>query len=411
MFWILVLNVLLLTFSSSASVAAQPQLSGVHANLNCQDCHGDQVDGKPSPSSLSLRAGGCVGCHQGYDKIFDQAMTTRQAEKQFCERTFSSVDPNFFANTCTSCHVSDCLDCHGGDGHSIRSAAQDDCLNCHTGYFVGPEYQGLAPREDHPRYQRGPQHLSRHYLKMRPDIHAEMGLECHDCHTMESLISGQVTAKSCRDCHQPDPQIIEHSISAHMDKLECYACHSAWSAQEYGTFYLHFGQQNRDLAFDDFKATSLTGDYLVRAYLRRQGSAPLGLNQKGKVSPIRPQFISYYSDLRGGAFPLVENRLLSAEWKAFFPHTIRRGTAMCDSCHSDARRYLLEADEDRIYRIDEDGLGLSSFWNQRGQKIGNGAFVTPEKFIELQTKDANYTKAYVQRWKTLLGHDEKSSKD
>lgn len=414
MSWTLVLSVLILLFSEfpSIAVAASPpvRLEGVHGNLSCSDCHGADVVLTPRPSSLAVRASGCTSCHQGYDQIFDQAMTTRQAEQEFVDRTFSSVDSDFYANNCTSCHVSDCLDCHGGNGHKIASATQDECLSCHKGYFVGREYLGWAPREDHPRYKRGPKHLGEQALKMLPDVHAELEMECKDCHSMKSLIAGQKASQNCIDCHQPDTAVVEHSIPAHMDKMECYSCHSAWAAQEYGSFYLRFGHNNRE-AEKAFKTPPLKSEYLVRAYLRKQDSPALGLNAQGRYSPIRPQFITYYSDLRGEGAPEVENRLLNAEWKAFFPHTIRAGTVMCDSCHDDRRRYLLEAEEDRLYRIDLDGLGLSSFWNQQGQTIHQGSFVSPEQFLQIKKKDSDYTKAYIKRWKSLLGHDENFLKE
>jgi hypothetical protein len=337
-------------------------------------------------------------------------MTTRVAEKHFVEQTFGQFDPNFYANNCSSCHVSDCLDCHGGDGHRIASATQDACLACHKGYFVGREYLGLAPREDHPRYQRGPRSMGDTALKMRPDVHAELGMECQDCHSMQSLIAGKKAAQSCADCHTPDPAVIEHSIAAHIDKLECYACHSAWAPQEYGSFYLRLGHNNRE-GEEAFKSEPLAGEYLVRTYLRKQDVPPLGINERHRYSPIRPQFIAYYSDLRGDPHPLLENRLVATEWKAFFPHTVRTGTVMCDSCHADRRRYLLEEEEDRLYRIDLDGLGLSSFWNQEGHTLRNGSFVSPQQFSLLREKTAAYTKAYVKRWKSLLGQEESSLKE
>lgn len=414
MSWTIVLSVLILLCSEpplNAVAATQPiQLKGVHAQLACSDCHGADTSLTQQPSSLEERASGCTSCHQGYDKIFDQAMTTRLAEKHFVDRTFGEVDPDFYANNCSSCHVSDCLDCHGGDGHKIASATQEECLACHQGYFIGREYLGWAPREDHPRYQRGPQHLGAQALKMRPDRHFELGMECKDCHSMQSLIAGLKAAQSCEECHQPDPSVIEHSIAAHMEKMECYACHSAWAPQEYGSFYLRLGENNLE-AEKAFKTAPLKGEYLVRTYLRKQDAPPLGLNARQRYSPIRPEFITYYSDLRGGEFPLVENQLLGAEWRAFFPHTIRTGTVMCDNCHNDRRRYLLENQEDRLYRIDLDGLQLMSFWNQQGQTIRNGSFISPQQFSLISKKDADYTKAYVKRWKKLLGQDENFSKE
>lgn len=410
MSWKLALNVLLLLLTSSLAVAQSPQLRGVHAELACEQCHVAGVADTVSPSAQETRASGCTQCHQGYDSIFDQAMTTRQAEKQFCERTFSQVDANFFSANCNSCHVSDCLDCHGGDGHRIAAQNQEQCFTCHQGSFVGREYLGMAPREDHPRYQRGPEFMGQHYLKMRADVHAEAGLECRDCHSMQSLLAGKQAAQTCRDCHQPDPAVVEHRIAGHLEKLECYACHSAWAPQEYGSFYLRIGHGNNETARRFRPAAPLPGDYLSRAYLRKQDTPPLGFNATGRISPIRPQFIAYYADLRGDGQPLVENQLLAAEWKAFFPHTIRRGSVMCDACHDDRRRFLLETPEERIYRIDQEGLGLSSFWNQQGQMLINGSFVSPQQYSELSNRDATYIRAYVERWQQLINHGDASLK-
>lgn len=413
--WMIVLAALgLLSLSLCLAAGAnepRPQLEGVHAGLACQDCHGPDPAKTPQPSSAASRADGCTGCHAGYDGIFDQAMTTRTAEKHFAKQNFGDLDPGFFDNNCSSCHVSDCLDCHGDNGHKIARTTQAECLSCHKGYFVGREYLGMAPREDHPRYQRGPEFLGETYLKMRPDLHSEIGLECMDCHSMQSLIAGRKASKSCEDCHQADPQVIEHGIAAHMEGMECYACHSAWAPQEYGTFYLRFG--DNQAAAESFRPGSeeLAGDYLTRAYLRQQDAPPLGVNARDRISPIRPQFITYYSDLRGEGPPQIENRLLTARWKAFFPHTVRRGTVMCDDCHDNRRRYLWEKAEDRIYRIDLDELGLTSFWSQEGQHVSNGSFVSPQRFSVIEAKSAAYTKAYVAKWKSLLERVEDSSKE
>ena len=414
MSWTNVFPVLCLLSLSLAVVAGaaevRPQLAGAHAAMACADCH---LSGQPatvSPSAAAIRAAGCTGCHSGYDAIFDQAMTLRTAERHFVSRSFGDFDPDFFAGNCSSCHVSDCLDCHGGDGHDIRSAAQNDCLACHRDYYVGREYLGMAPREDHPRYRRGPEFMGEPYLKMRPDLHAEIGLECQDCHSMQSLLVGARTGKTCNDCHTPDPQVIEHGIAGHMEGMECYACHAAWAPQEYGTFYLRVG--DNAAAARPFWFTPQDGsDYLVSAYLRRQDAPPLGLNAEGRISPIRPQFIAYYSDLREEGPPEIENRLVAAQWKAFFPHTIRSGTVMCDQCHDNRRRFLLEKDEERIYRIDLDGLGLNSFWQQAGQEVVNGAFVSPRRFAEFAAKNETYTKAYVEKWKSLVERVGASLKD
>ena len=394
----------------ASAVTIDRPLAGIHAGLGCQDCHQDGRPEGSTPSAAATRAEGCTDCHAGYDVIFDRAMTIRAAEKQFVDQSFSDFDPAFFENNCSDCHVSDCLDCHGGDGHNIRSALQSDCLACHRDGYVGREYLGMAPREDQPRYRRGPEFMGEPFLKMRPDLHAEIGLECMDCHSMQSLLAGEKAAKNCRDCHQPDPQVIEHGIAGHMQGMECYACHSAWAPQEYGTFFLRVGE-NADAKRKFWIKPQGESDYLVSAYLRRQDAPPLGRNQAGRISPIRPQFIAYYSDLREEGPPEIENRLVAAQWKAFFPHTIRSGTVMCDQCHDNRRRFLLEKDEERIYRTDLDGLGLNSFWQQAGQEVVNGTFVSPRRFAEFAEKNETYTKAYVEKWKSLVERVGASLKD
>ena len=70
-------------------------------------------------------------------------------------------------------------------GAARRGEAGEDeaCPRCHRGYFVGWDYHGRAPREDHARYQRGAVADGEPFLKMLPDVHRERGMTCADCHT------------------------------------------------------------------------------------------------------------------------------------------------------------------------------------------------------------------------------------
>ncbi|MCD6525570.1 MAG: cytochrome C [Desulfuromonas sp.] len=408
-----VLSALLLLSSVAGAVAApapcqrchEQNLVGVHQRLACLDCHGAYGNlGKPT--SMATAAAGCVHCHAESDHIFRQAMTTRQAEQRFCQRSWGQADHDFFAVNCTGCHVTNCLDCHGDDGHAIHSPGSEACYRCHNGYFVGWEFAGRAPREDSIRYQRGPEDNAQHYLKMRPDVHADAGMDCGDCHNMASLQAGKQVAQHCLGCHDPDPQVIEHSIPAHMQKLECVSCHAGWAAQEYGTFYI----QTRDSSNRSYFRVRKTNDqYVKSSYLKRQDLPPLGLNEGGRVAPIRPQFIAYYSEMENNKPIGAENRLLAAEWKAFAPHTIRRGTPMCDSCHGNARRFMLEPLAQRIYRPDLDGLGLDSFWRTEGQTVVNGSFFSPARFNRMSKKSTEYSRKYVEKWQNFLKKDGASS--
>jgi predicted CXXCH cytochrome family protein len=396
--------------AASSAVVHCPPVKGVHATLPCSACHGKEAQSGSRPASRDNRARGCVECHQGYDALFDQVMTTRARERRFVQKTYGKSDPDFYQKNCQSCHVRDCLDCHGGNGHNITRPSQKSCLGCHKGYFVGAGYRGAAPREDTVRYQRGELFEGETFLKMLPDVHAEAGMECGDCHSMESLVVGSKSSKKCVDCHRPDGSVIEHGITAHLTNLECYACHSAWAPQEYGSFYVRLADSP---ARENFRVNpNNRSEYIKRAYLKMQNAPPLGINREGKVSPIRPQFISYLSDVRDGE-PTPEgeqNRLLAAQWKAFFPHTIRLGTVMCDGCHNNPSRFILENEGDRIHQLQLDGMRLNSFWDQSGQEVINGSFMGLARFARMSSKNPLYVRAYVKKWKSLVNPVEDSLK-
>ncbi len=395
-----------LSFCIEDGRAQAVDVTGVHTSLQCSACHAGASAGRVKPDE---KARTCTGCHDGYEAMFDHAMSHRQAEKAFVQRTWGRSDPRFFEKNCQGCHVSSCGDCHGEDAHRTVRPGTETCLACHRGYFAGSGYLGRAPREDNLRYQRGPEAGGEHFLKMLPDLHSEVGLACSDCHTMASFLKGATAAKTCAGCHQPDDRVIEHAIAAHMEKLECYACHSAWSAQEYGTFFLRMVDSPQAQYFRLKKAGG--EDYLKSAYLKAQNAPPLGVNERGRVSPIRPQFISYFSHVREGMAVGEENRLLAAEWKALFPHTVQRGTVMCDECHNNPRRFVLEPPEERIYLLRQDGMSLESFWDRKGQKVTNGDFLEPWKVRRLSEKTPTFKKRYVEKWKRLVDRVEDSSPD
>lgn len=411
-----VLSALLFLISVAAGLAQPPlvapclqchaqTLTGAHAGLACVSCHG--MHGNLSnPAAMAHAAAGCVGCHPGTAQIFEQAMSTRQDEIAFCQRSWSQADPDFFDTNCMGCHVTRCLDCHGASGHAIERPDSEVCQQCHNGYYVGWDYAGRAPREDSVRYQRGAMAQGQHYLKMRPDVHFEAGMVCGDCHSMNSLQQGRPSSRRCVDCHQPDPQVIEHRVAAHLEKMECVSCHAAWSAQEYGTFYI----QTRDSSNRDyFRVRKTTEHYVKSSYLKRQGLPVLGLNAQGQVSPIRPQFIAYFSAMANNQALGAENRLMAAEWKAYRPHTVRRGAPLCDSCHSAAQRFMLEEPGKQIYRPDLDGLGLESFWRAAGQRVVNGSFYPASRFQRLLNRERDYAKLYVEKWQSFLSNDGASS--
>lgn len=368
-------------------LAAEPAAALQATPTACLGCH-----------ELPAEAA-CAACHAAQAAVLAGPMATRERERSFARRSFGAEGDRFFASSCGGCHVAGCRDCHGDRAHPAGRPTDDACLRCHRGYFTGWEYHGRAPREDHERYTRGPVADGASYLKMLPDVHQERGLGCIDCHQIHSARGaaghGSGSVRGCRDCHATvSRDVPEHAITGHLEKMECWACHSAWAAQEYGTFLVRPGTEAQREAFSPLP---LQGEWRRSAALRRQDPPPLGLNARGRVSPIRPEFILFVTDPERG----WENRLLAAEWKAFFPHTIRRGTVTCGGCHETPRRFLLEEDRDRIYLLERDGLPIRSWWDQAGQRVGNGAFFTRERYELMNRRTPEYVRQHLRQWQDL----------
>lgn len=323
-------------------------------------------------------------------------MATGEGERLFAARTWGRHDPRFTQTNCSGCHVTGCLDCHG-EGHAITPPDDGRCLSCHQAPWVGSDYHGIAPREDNTRYRRGRLRFGQQGLTMARDVHAEKGIPCSRCHTMESFLAGKRSSAGCTDCHTPSSGVIGHRIREHRERLDCRACHAAWAPLEYGTFYLRFVESDPS----DFDLSTRRGEYLKSAFLRSQEPPPLGIGADGRVTPIRPLFIAYYTELYRNR-PRVENLLLAAEWVPFAPHTIRRGVVPCGGCHDDRRRFLLEPEGDRIYDLLRDGMGIASFWESRGQTIRGGRFVTPDEGERIFGRTPRYVREEIRAWERFL---------
>lgn len=361
----------------------------------------------PSAASLARHRAyadtACVRCHRAARGVLTGVMATREHEHAFARRALGAEGEAFFSASCAGCHVTGCASCHGRGERFVARPPDATCLACHKGYWVGWDYHGHGVREDHERYQRGAGHDGLQALSMSPDIHAERGMTCADCHSMRSLQEGRRTGKTCRDCHpNPSPRVPEHAIAAHLRTMECWACHSAWASQEYGTFIVRPRTPEQRQAFAPLPAW---GEWRKSAVLHRQDAPPLGLDARGLVSPIRPEFQLFATDPARG----WENRLLAAEWKPFVPHTTRPGTTPCLGCHDTPRRFLLEKDADRLYRPDEDGLPLRSFWAREGQTVRGGGFFPADRYARMNRRSPTFVREHLKQWQDILDHVGRSS--
>lgn len=141
--------------------------------------------------------------------------------------------------TCNKCHIG-CLDCHldvsrKGDGTSLNSShtfvkkpAALSCYGggkafiCHAGPLERRRGDGYLREEFTQAAEKGKQ-----ALKDRPDIHAQKGVVCVDCHVPNRETDAHADLRrdvSCKKCH--DTVVTAHVAGPHK-KMDCAACHTA----------------------------------------------------------------------------------------------------------------------------------------------------------------------------------------
>lgn len=368
--------------------------TGEHKGVSCVACH--VKNEKHFLKVIDFDT--CLICHETYKDIKKSVMHTKSKEKEFVHKTFDKVDKNFYDKNCNNCHVSSCSDCHKVDGksHSILIPTTDTCLKCHNSYFIGHEYKGLGIRDDHERYQRGVQFDNKSYLKMLPDIHFEKGLSCKECHDMLSIAQGKKSSKSCVSCHKKiDKNIVEHKIDKHITDMECYTCHSSWVPMEFGTFWIKFEDSSYKQYFRWLRHRN--DEYVKSSFYVVNDRVIIGKNEVGKYTPIRPQFITFFTSIKDNLVLGEENQFLSGNFKTVFPHTIRGETVNCEYCHDNEKTYMLEKDEDRIFLPEKDGLNIKNFFNSKEFEISNGKFLTKDELIRIMRKDDYYYKNYISK--------------
>lgn len=379
-------------------------VEGVHSGIVCQGCH-KKTNKHYEKNATTFKGNMCIRCHKDVSGIMSNVMTTRSKEINIIEKAFNSVDKDFYDKNCkSSCHVNKCMDCHTFDSstHIILKPNTDKCLKCHNGYFTGIDFIGLAIREDHNRYKRGIRRDSDYYLKMLPDVHYEKGFTCNECHSMKSLSKNKTHSKGCTDCHKKiDTTIVEHNVAQHIKKLECYACHSAWSVNELGTFFVQFIGSDIKKFYKDLP--NISSEYVKSAFLKEYGPPYLCINSNGKYTPVRAEFIFFFTQIYKNKLIGDDNRLIGAYWKAFLPHTIRSETVMCEQCHENRKKYLLIDKFNDYYELSKDDIMFESFYSGRDQSVINGHFIDNETYNnKINKKTINYVESYLKKWREFI---------
>ena len=158
------------------------------------------------------------------------------------------------------------------------------------------------------------------------------------------------------------PKTVEaHQIQGHMTKMECYACHTAWVPKCMGCHIkLDLTRQATPIhvSYDHLeKQQSDFGLYTLMAGVRvAEPDYLLGINHRGKVVPFVPRSSVVYTFVDESGKELYHRRpqttakgTLGFAHNGTIPHTVRKETRSCESCHDSPKALGLGAATSKDY--------------------------------------------------------------
>ncbi|THB63858.1 MAG: hypothetical protein D6E12_16110 [Desulfovibrio sp.] len=307
---------------------------------------------------------------------------------------------DFLRRQCLRCHVGvrdassgavrpeGCAACHPVHGSPQTGASREEaCLRCHTGNHVGADYYGWFERDTAPMYQqavvRGETVLSVQGVAVHalaPDIHAQYGLGCLDCHSGDQVMGLDPTlTPSCEGCHggygnrpgdrvqlwarngrvlevSPIPANTPSHDQERHGRLRCSSCHGQWFFGDYGLSAmrsdapdaarklessLSFHSSLLPGSLDYLSLESNTGVWVTAWRFRRWENPPLGVDRHGRIAVLRPQhqyLVSYVNRLGQVVLNSVvpERGDGSGPGWAFSPYTPHSTAPVgrsCPECH------------------------------------------------------------------------------
>lgn len=282
---------------------------------------------------------------------------------------------------CQDCHTTNSMHGNGNIGTTTLASVEIECADCHgtpdkypwelpIGY--GDEFgktldmnkaRGLAdkpmdvtlrfatvyPKED--GYLMSARGNALGNVVKKEDkviVHSETGMD----------FEVPVLKQMAKDESWSDPvkaKTAMVAVKSHMDKLECYACHSTWAAQYYGYKYvLDYSKNSIDWlrsaekANPDGTSVDRNGQYAMQPGAPTYGdyshmrweNPPLGVNGEGRVTPLVGVIQTVGTVIGPDGKTITWNRVAKTaegydamELAPLNPHTTSKASRDCSDCH------------------------------------------------------------------------------
>ena len=345
----------------------------------CTSCH---LWTQPKSIKGNFRGTGCAACHMTYGEdgksVGGDVAMPRDRSGRPLRHVLTKAVP-----------VTQCATCHNGGSRAAMS------------------FRGLmeAPAEGRQTFTYDQDLLHGHaYSSQTADIHFTRGMACIDCHTEREMHGdGQIYAKRhyevevrCETCHgtpaalatgvtaqgrklrnlfvaaAPNlpglvtlvgkltgtthvvPQLAALSTQpaghepAHVTKMECFTCHTAWAPTCYGCHIkMDYSAYTNpvNVAFDNLaNEHSKQGWFRLTAGVRFADPEPvLGINWRGKVVPFVSRAQPLFSYVNPAGVLEYDFKKLGFAHNPIVPHTVVKQARSCESCHGNPRALGLGA--------------------------------------------------------------------
>ena len=219
-------------------------------------------------------------------------------------------------------------------------------------------------------------------------------------------------------------------VARHMEKLECYACHSTWAPQYYGyKSVMDFRHKSIDwlASAEKVHADGTTADYRGEHVMQagaevmgdyshiRWENPPLGINGEGRVTPLTGvlQVVSTVIDKDGKVVcwnraPKTPEGHHAMELAPLQPHTASRESRECADCHGnttamgfgiDGGRYDANPEQARYADVvDVMGENISRHTKAQIQAIRG----LHHDFMQLLTEEGKQRQTIDTHWPTSM---------
>jgi hypothetical protein len=236
----------------------------------------------------------------------------------------------------------ECIDCHTsadmmGDGYMYENMYQQietACEDCHGTENELPKTQKVSKENSRPvresqnyafRVNYGDEMVLTSKGRMYSNVRKENG----KYYLYTKRQGKKIEIKTVKDTDN-------HGVTGH-GRMECYTCHSNTVVQCYGC---HTTYDKTEKMTDLIKGQETLGAFSEKEDFRTLFPFPLGVNQRGKISPVTPGCQTFLTVIDEKGDKALDEHVFNYrgeknfKFAPFYSHNTGKKAVSCETCHT-----------------------------------------------------------------------------